>query len=209
MKNLALFVAALMMFATGCVSPSERNRFQLEAANQICSVAALAEEKQALLTSSNDKRKSIAPNQNKYGTYTEENRTILAQKLGAYDAEVEATYRMATQSCTAYNRCLERNGHKETQCLRTESMWSQAQQRFSSLAIDLKVIEADLEQERIKAARKRSQHPRRYHPSKKRCCAPSYACGYDHCERPPYNPPRPPLSCCDTVNNIFTDCCVR
>ncbi|MEL6113212.1 MAG: hypothetical protein AAFR20_10445 [Pseudomonadota bacterium] len=230
MKNLVLVVAALMMFISGCTTPSERNRFQLEAANEICSVSALAEEKQSLLSSSNEKRRSLAAHQNKYGTYTQETQTILAQKLGAYDAEVEATYRMVTQSCTAYNRCLERNGHKENQCLRTESLWTQSQQRFSSLSVDLKIIEAELERDRIKAASKRrAHHHKRHHPRKEKCCGHKECCarGYEccergyrccdtgricdgrRCERSHYQPPRPPVSCCDTVNTIFTDCCTR
>ena len=228
MKKLLLIVASLMIFLSGCVTPSERNRFQLGAANQICSVDALAQEKQSLLSSSNDQRHSIAPHQNRFGTYTEESRTILEQKLGAYDAEVEAAYRMATQSCTAYNRCLERNHHKETQCLRTESMWTQAQQRFSSLSVDLKLIAAELERERIKAASKKQSERRKQRRRPAECCddgrdccanGPNCCedarncCGSDHpcrgtgCRHP--NHYRPPAQCCDTINSIFTDCCSR
>lgn len=222
MKNLVLIVSSLTMFLSGCVTPSERNRFQLEATNQICSVDALAQEKQSLLSVSNDQRLSIAAYQNKFGTFGEETQTILQQKLSSYDAEVEAAYRMTTQSCGAYNRCLERNHHQEAMCLRTEAMWNQAQQRFSSLSTELKLISADLERERIRAETKRQSiknKPRRRgracHNHDRGCCDRWRDCRDPHpydcrdldCRHPEHRRQRRHGECCDTINGIFTDCC--
>ena len=234
MTKFILIVASLTIFLSGCVTPSERNRFQLEAANQICSVDALAQEKQSLLSVSNDQRISIAAHQNKYGTFGEETQTILLQKLSSYDAEVEAAYRMTTQSCGAYNRCLERNHHQENMCLRTESMWNQAQQRFSSLSTELKLISADLERERIRAETKRQSNQNRHRRrdgncrnDSRYCCDQGRDCSDHHqnncrdrdcrrhyydcrdrdCRYPEHRHQRRLGECCDTINGIFTDCC--
>ncbi|MEL7491467.1 MAG: hypothetical protein AAGJ73_12180 [Pseudomonadota bacterium] len=179
MKKTLLLAAAAALTLSGCVTPSELNRFELEVSQQVCNVDALAEEKQTTLTTSNDLKYSLAPYQNKHGTYDEETSTILMQKLFKYDAEVEASYRFVTQSCGAYMRCLERNKHDERLCKRTEGLWNKSQNRFANLSIILSEIEADVEIFRLKAHKKRKH--RRHH--------------YE--TRP----------CCDTINNIFTDCC--
>lgn len=179
MKKLALITASLATAITGCVTPTEKNRFQLEVSQQICNVDALAEEKTTALAVTNDSRTSIAAYQSKYGTYEEQTDTILLNKLNHYDAEIEASYRFVTQQCGAYMRCLERNDHDEWSCKRSEDRWNEAQDRFVNLSLEIRDIAADIERAQIRATGgKKHRHG---HGGKGGCCS--------------------------TINSIFTDCC--
>ena len=180
MRKFALITAGLATMITGCVSPTEKNRFQLEVSQQVCNVDALAREKQTSLAVTNDSKYSIAQYQNKKGTYEERTNTILLEKLDWYEAEIEASYRFVTQQCGAYMRCIERNGHDEWSCKRSEERWNSAQDRFNQLSRDIRVIAADVERERIRA---------------------------EHHQKHQRRAPRRPETCCSTLNNVFTDCC--
>ena len=183
MKKLILITTAIATGVTGCVTPTEKNRFQLEVSQQICNVDALAEEKSTTLAVTNSSRYSIAAYQNKNGTYEEQTDTILLNKLNRYDAELEASYRFVTQQCGAYMRCIERNGHNEWSCKRTEARWNEAQDRFNDLSLEIRDIAASVEEARIRAQR-----------GKKR----GHSHGHGHDESG---------ECCSTINSIFTDCC--
>lgn len=183
MKRAVLMSGCLATALTGCVTPSEKNRFELEVTQQICNVDALAEEKQTSLAVTNDSKYSIRDYQNKHGSYEENTGTILLEKLNWYEAEIEASYRFVTQQCGAYVRCLERNNHNEWSCKRSEARWDEAQERFNQLSYDIRAIAAQVERERIYA-----ESQRRRHHKKKRT----------H---------RGNRGCCTSVNTIFTDCC--
>lgn len=189
-KHLFLPIIGLGLILSGC-APSELNRFEFAVAESLCDVDALAEEKKTRLASVNDSRASIRAHQNRTGTYEEETYTILEEKLRVYEADLEASYRFATQNCSVYARCLERQNHDEWSCKRTEERWSEAQGRFNDLILEGKRIDAYIITTLAKAKGK-----------KKRCrhgdC--HRDCGYRDCD-----PPK--KSCCDTINNIFTDCC--
>jgi len=192
MKNKILSAGCLAMMTTGCFTPAEKKRFQLEATNQICAVDSLAKEKQTTLTASNNLRYSIAPYQNKHGDYSEDTNTILMQKLNSYEAELEASYRFVTQSCGAYVRCLERNDYDERLCRQAQRGWDRSQERFNQVSVDIKEIMAEVEIElaRIEARKSRKRHSKR---GRKR----HHQQSYGH------------KDCCGTINNIFTDCCER
>lgn len=142
MRNTAI-VAFYSTMLSACVAtppaPSEENRFGLEVANQICNIDALAEEKKTILAVANDYTKSVAPYQNKTGSYTENTETIVAEKMLTYEAEIEASYRFVTQRCGAYMRCLERNLHNEALCAGLESSWAESQTRFNELAKEIRL----------------------------------------------------------------------
>ncbi len=180
MKKLALISAGLAMTITGCVTPTEKNRFQLEVSQQICNVDALAKEKQTSLAVTNSSKYSIREYQNKHGSFEEKTDTILMEKLDWYEAEIEASYRFVTQQCGAYMRCIERNNHNEWSCKRSEERWNSAQERFNKLSRDIRVIAAQVERERIRA---------------------------DHHRNHRRHGPNYPGGCCSTVNSVFTDCC--
>ena len=185
MRQLVTIIVSLALALSGCV-PSELNRFEFEVSQQICSVDALAEEKNTSLSLVNSSKRSIAPYQNKSGSYDEDTYTILDSKLNRYEAELEATYRFATQNCGAYMRCIERNGHQETECLRSERRWADAQERFNRLSVEIREIAAEVEIAKAELCCRRGRRG------------------------PP--PPPPPVrdrerGCCRTINNVFTDCC--
>ena len=177
MKKLILLIAGVAMTASGCVHPTERNRFDYEVSQGVCNVDALAEEKQTSLNVMNESKRSIAAYQNKTGTYEEETYTVLENKLYRYEAELEAAYRFATQNCGAYMRCLERNKLDEWSCQRTEERWAESQQRFADLVVDIRNIAADVDIAAIEASR-RGRKP-------------------DHGNRG---------RLCGTTNSVFTDC---
>lgn len=181
MKKLALLTAGFLTAVTGCVTPTEKNRFQLEVSQQVCNIDALAEEKSTALAVTNSSRHSIAAYQNKHGTYEEQTDTILLNKLNRYDAEIEASYRFVTQQCGAYMRCIERNGHNEWSCKRSEARWSQAQERFNDLSLEIREIAASVEKTRIRTKRGKKRGHGQSHDGREGCCS--------------------------TINSIFTDCC--
>ncbi|MEQ8180072.1 MAG: hypothetical protein RIA10_17205, partial [Amphiplicatus sp.] len=125
----------------------------------------------------NKSKRSIAAYQNKTGGYEEDTYTILQDKLYRYEAELEASYRFATQNCGAYMRCLERNKHDEWSCQRTEERWAEAQQRFADMTVDIRNISADVEIAAINASR-RGKKPHRDDRG----------------------------GGCGTLNSVFTDC---
>ena len=180
MKKIALIIAGLSLPLTGCVTPTEKNRFQLEVSQQICNIEALATEKQSSLAVTNQSKYSIREYQNKAGSFEEDTDSILLEKLDWYEAEIEASYRFVTQQCGAYMRCIESNDHNEWSCKRSEARWNDAQQRFNQLSRNIRVIAADVERERIRAR----SHKDRYHRKSQE-----------------------QYGCCTTLNNIFTDCC--
>ena len=185
MKKMLMASLAVTIAATGCNTTRYPVNYvvipddnELVAQAQSCNVDALAEEKNSYLASTNNSRWYLSQNE----VYGENTRTILTQKLNRYEAEIEASYRFVTQSCNVYMRCLERNGHNELQCKRSGNQWQASQIRFSQLSRDIREIAAEVERERIRAdARRRGRH-NRGHGS--------------------YN-----TQCCETLNNIFTDCC--
>ncbi len=183
MKKLVLTAASMTMVMTGCVTPKEQDRFALEVTQQVCNVDALAEEKRTSLATTNDYKHSLAAYQNKYGTYEEQTNTILLNKLNSYEAEIEASYRFVTQQCGAYMRCLESNNHDEWRCKRAEGRWTEAQDRFNQISWDIRTIAASVERARIRADSRR-KHKRNNHGHQPR-----------------------DGQCCQTLNNIFTDCC--
>ena len=188
MRNLILLVAGAAVTITGCTAtkplPSETRRFQLEETLQICNVDALAKEKQTLLTVANDSKRSIARYQNKHGYYDEQTNTILMQKLYDYEAEVEASYRFVTQHCGAYMQCMKQSTRQPLQCSSLEQSWNKSQERFNWLAAKIREIAASVEKAHIQAHHKRK---------------PKW--GHKH------RGGKPRGGCCDTINNIFTDCC--
>lgn len=216
MKKLILTAASMTIALTGCVTPTEQDRFALEVSQQICNVDALAEEKKTSLATTNDYKNSIAAYQNKFGTYEEQTDTILMEKLNRYEAEIEGSYRFVTQQCGAYMRCLESNGHDEWRCKRAETRWSEAQGRFNQISWDVRTLAAEVERERIRAENgiwpyphgqghghshghgKKHHHPHgkgHHHGHGKRH-------GHGHGKGAPARG-----GCCDTLNTIFTDCC--
>jgi len=187
MKKSILIAGGIAAVITGCTStpplPSERNRFELEVAQQVCTVDALAEEKQTALSVANDSMRSIARYQNKYGQYTEQTDTILSEKLNYYEAEIEASYKFVTQHCGAFMRCLEQNRQFPARCQNIEASWNKSQDRFNTLAREIRLIAASVERERIRAQSRRRGHGR----------------GHSHGHGQG--------GCCSTINSIFTDCC--
>lgn len=99
-------------------------------ARQACVIDALAEERDALL-------KSIEGETVEYdGLSTTEHRwTILKEKLIAYRAEVEASYRFVTANCNSYNLCMEANNYNEQACAQTRMAWETSHTKFNELAI--------------------------------------------------------------------------
>lgn len=177
MKNWMMFAACVAMTMPGCVHPTQLNRFDYEVSQGVCNVDALANEKQRSLNIVNQSKRSIAAYQNKKGTYEEDSYTILEDKLLRYEAELEASYRFATQNCGAYMRCLERNKHDEWRCQRTEQRWADSQQRFADLIVGVRQIAAEVNIAAIKASR-RANKPRRADPR----------------------------ADCGIMNGVFTDC---
>lgn len=215
-RALAAMAASAALVVTGCTTPTEANRFSLDVAQRVCNVDALAEEKATQLATVNTSKRSIRQFQNRFGSYNEQTMTILASKLNAYEAEVEAAYRFVTQACGAYMRCLERNDYNETDCLRTEARWNQSQKRFSDLSLEIRRIAAETE---IELAR-----------IEKGCCTDGDApCCSDNSGGSgggggttiiidndntqnnsgpaPTFPPLTPVPCCDVIGDVFTDCC--
>jgi tRNA A37 threonylcarbamoyltransferase TsaD len=102
-------------------------------ARQACVIDALAEERDALLKSIDGETL-----ESDGGVSTTEHRwTILKEKLIAYRAEVEASYRFVTANCNSYNLCMEANNYNEQACAQTRMAWETSHTKFNELAISI------------------------------------------------------------------------
>lgn len=207
MKKQLLIAVAITVTITGCTvsspPPSEQERFYHTVTQNICNVDSLSEEKNTALDSLNNSLHSVARHQNKHGTYKEETYTLVEQKMLHYKAELEASYKFATQMCGAYSQCVSAPAHHnvphgswgranrvrvlpvQRDCGEVLREWRNAQSRFSQVAIDIHSIDATVEIAEIKA--KAQIHRRRKHRT--------------------HHPQNSNKECCGTLNNIFTDCC--
>lgn len=114
----------------------------------------------------------------------------LRNRLNKFDAEIDGQFRNLTSSCKAFTRCMEQNKYKEDKCNKTMQRWDDAETSFKDLSVRLRELE--VEAKKITTSKKSRKSNR-----KKKC-------GYDGYQCPPSTPQN---TCCDTINNIFTDCC--
>ncbi len=73
----------------------------------------------------------------------------LRDRLNRFDAEVDVQYRSITSSCKAYARCMEMRGYNEGSCRQSRMRWDAAEQRFASLSVVLREIDAEVEKIRL------------------------------------------------------------
>ena len=125
---LALGAIALL----GCKHVESKNgaaaQTNVAIAKQACEINALAEERDALISSFETKDPDKAP----YSS--DRRRTILSEKLQKYSAEVEASYRFVTANCNSYNLCMENTGYSEAACDRSRLAWIESHAKFNALA---------------------------------------------------------------------------
>ena len=211
MRYILITVFAAMLFA-GCVSVDNNDANYETAA--ICDNASIGSQLEEYKSKTKRVRGALAVGTPKGGgaiggektNYDTERNYIVRDKLNRFEAEVDASYRNVTSSCKAYARCMQQNGHEEFKCQQSMNRWDSAEREFSGLTVKLREIEADVRKTAIKSKRCRGRHCRK-------------KCHGDHCRQPCHGDhccdgrdchrPRPPRDCCDTLNNIFTDCCDR
>lgn len=214
----ALFTAVLVACADDSVIvPPAVPPLQAETAKMLCDVTGLAEERSSTITMAGNSRAALRGSMNEKVSSD----TILLQKLGAYEAEIEVAYRDVTRACQLYARCLEGNGNDESKCLRSEARWDDASDRFAALSTEIRAIDAEVDKLQIEADRdvaitkatrpiivKKKHHHRSDHPPcEKDCCDTN--CHADGCANPcPAPAPKPGCSTnCKTVQSIFTTGC--
>jgi hypothetical protein len=100
-------------------------------AKQACEITALAEERDVMIGAID----SDAPEEG--AVQTEHRWTIAKEKLLAYRAEVDASYRFVTSSCNSYNLCMENNRYDERACDKTRQAWVDSHDKFNELAISI------------------------------------------------------------------------
>jgi len=100
-------------------------------AKQACEINALAEERDAIITTLNSGDADQGTN------LSDKRHTILSEKLRRYSAEVEASYRFVTANCNAYNLCMEKNYYSESACTQSRIAWVESHQKFNELAKSL------------------------------------------------------------------------
>jgi hypothetical protein len=104
-------------------------------AKQVCEINALAEERDAIVT-------SISSPEYGRETDTKDHRsTILREKLDHYSAEVEASYRFVTANCNSYNLCMAKNNYDESACVDARHAWTESHEKFNNLAIAIKELD--------------------------------------------------------------------
>lgn len=142
-RNLIGVIAGLIVGAavlTGCKVYEESDVLPpptpaITIAKQACEINALAEEREAVIKSINDPM--AVPE------IEERRKTILADKLRRYSAEVEASYRFVTASCNSYNLCMENNLYNESSCDQSRKAWVSAHEKFNELTARLAHIRRD------------------------------------------------------------------
>ena len=113
MRKFALMTAGLATMITGCVTPTEKNRFHWKYRNRFVNVDALAKEKQTSLAVTNDSN-IRSPNIKTKGDVRRKNQHNFIEKLDWYEAEIEASYRFVPNNvariCGALNATDTMNG---------------------------------------------------------------------------------------------------
>jgi len=126
----SLGLLALVAVA-GCVT--EKDRFRLEATDELCSVESFAKQRDEVRLSINDWKRSIAPIQNNTGARAERRYSSALALLNQYDAEIEVGHQAIDQSCRIYARCLEVQKFNERKCVDTRDQYRESQERFAEL----------------------------------------------------------------------------
>jgi hypothetical protein len=129
---LSLSLVVGLFALAGCKHMySEKPPTPVAVAKQACEITALAEERDVMISSID----SDAPEEG--AVQTEHRWTIARDKLLAYRAEVDASYRFVTASCNSYNLCMENNGYNESACEKTRQAWVDSHDKFNELAISI------------------------------------------------------------------------
>lgn len=133
---LILSAATALLLIAGCKTTNGAQATAptapVQIARQACVIDALAEERDALMKTMDD----ADPDYGQTTTTTSEHRwTIVKDKLIAYRAEVEASYRFVTANCNSYNLCMEANNYNESACAQTRKAWEASHDKFNELAI--------------------------------------------------------------------------
>lgn len=196
-RFFALLLGILLVAA--CVSTKDTNPYTETSA--VCDQAGLDSQLEDFRDGSNSLKGALGvgtENWGVVGSYEQNNidvdrQYVLQNKMRMFDAEVDAQFRNVTSSCKAFSRCMEMNRYDEGKCRSTMNRWNDAEREFRGLAVDLRELSVEVERIRSKPDVVIKKDDR----CKDDCCG-------KNCR-----PPEPPRSeaCCDTIGNIFTDCC--
>lgn len=201
LRSIAIILGVIVI--ASCVSSNNSSPYTETGA--VCDQAGLESQLRDLRDTSNSLKGSLGIVSDKMGaggTYEQTNTDVdrryeLRDKMMAFDAEVDGQFRNVTSSCKAFSRCMEMNSYKEDKCSATMRRWDDAERAFSGLSVDLRELEVEVV--RIQNSRPVIILPA---PVKDKC---KDECCDDPCKSPVS--PAPKDGCCDTLGNIFTDCC--
>jgi len=137
-SSVGVFASVVALALVGCRTTAPEDippvASPVTIAKQACEINALAEEREAVITSLSADDPSIPPGM------TDRRKTILSEKLRRYSAEVEASYRFVTAACNSYNLCMENNGYNEQACDQSRKAWVASHEKFNDLTARLASI---------------------------------------------------------------------
>lgn len=92
-----------------------------------------------------------------------DNRYRLRNLLKNFDAELDIAYQDMTASCKTYAACMSARYYEEGACRSAFSQWESSRRNFSTMAVELKRIEAEIARAKAAAAqrarRRRNNNP--------------------------------------------------
>ncbi len=83
-----------------------------------------------------------------------DNKYKLRDRLKAFDAELDIAYQDMTSSCKTYAACMSARFYEEGDCRSAFSQWESSRRNFSSMAVELRRLEADIARAKAAAAQR-------------------------------------------------------
>ena len=128
--TFVLAAAGALMLA-GCYHGRESGHHKpvvdIFAAKQVCEIDTLAKEHQVII--------------GELGLEKDESRTIPAEKLREYRAEIDASYRFVVENCNNYNLCMQAHRYDEGSCDASRYSWAESHRKFNEIAERLAELE--------------------------------------------------------------------
>jgi len=192
-RTTSLIAAVTAMSLSGCAKPETPVIIAASPSPspmQLCEVTALAQERKS----------AIETVQGADVDGMRNGQTFLSRKLKDYEARMEIAYRGMVSTCNIYANCLDRNGAREEQCIRSEGNYTEARGQFYAMISESDKIRANIEiarQRAIAAAASAAAEKRRLERIQQEKAKEKQQQRVDSGCRPS----------CSTTANIFTDNC--
>jgi hypothetical protein len=126
-----ILAAAGTLLLAGCYQGHKQQHHKpivdTVAAKQVCEIDTLAKEHEVII--------------GQLGLEKDQSKTIPAEKLREYRAEIDASYRFVVENCNNYNLCMQAHRYDERSCDASRYSWAESHRKFNQIAERLAELE--------------------------------------------------------------------